>query len=242
MIKGQNINKNYLLGESIFPVLRDINLEIPKGEFIAIMGPSGSGKSTLLNLLGGLDTPDEGDIFIDGNTINKLNERKRTLFRRNNVGFIFQNYQLLPNMTVTENIAFPMQAAHLNKNTINERISFLIQAVKLEGKENNFPSQLSGGQQQRVSIARALSMQPKLILADEPTGNLDRKTGTEVLQLLSSLHRNEGLTIVMVTHDILAASYADRIILLRDGIIESDIKTEGDTDDVMASVLSKLNT
>lgn len=135
-----------------------------------------------------------------------------------------------------------MQAAHLNKNTINERISFLIQAVKLEGKENNFPSQLSGGQQQRVSIARALSMQPKLILADEPTGNLDRKTGTEVLQLLSSLHRNEGLTIVMVTHDILAASYADRIILLRDGIIESDIKTEGDTDDVMASVLSKLNT
>ncbi|ADY24352.1 ABC transporter ATP-binding protein [Bacillus paranthracis] len=242
MIKGQNINKNYLLGESIFPVLRDINLEIPKGEFIAIMGPSGSGKSTLLNLLGGLDTPDEGDIFIDGNTINKLNERKRTLFRRKNVGFIFQNYQLLPNMTVTENIAFPMQAAHLNKNTINERISFLIQAVKLEGKENNFPSQLSGGQQQRVSIARALSMQPKLILADEPTGNLDRKTGTEVLQLLSSLHRNEGLTIVMVTHDILAASYADRIILLRDGIIESDIKTEGDTDDVMASVLSKLNT
>lgn len=106
MIKGQNINKNYLLGESIFPVLRDINLEIPKGEFIAIMGPSGSGKSTLLNLLGGLDTPDEGDIFIDGNTINKLNERKRTLFRRKNVGFIFQNYQLLPNMTVTENIAF----------------------------------------------------------------------------------------------------------------------------------------
>ncbi|EMA6342466.1 ABC transporter ATP-binding protein [Bacillus cytotoxicus] len=242
MIKGQNINKNYLLGESIFPVLRDITLEIPKGEFIAIMGPSGSGKSTLLNLLGGLDTPDEGDIFIDGNTINKLNERQRTLFRRKNVGFIFQNYQLLPNMTVTENIAFPMQAAHLNKNAINEKVSSLIQAVKLEGKENNFPSQLSGGQQQRVSIARALSMNPKLILADEPTGNLDRKTGTEVLQLLSSLHRNKGLTIVMVTHDILAASYADRIILLRDGLIESDIKTEGDTDDVMASVLSKLNT
>ncbi|MDC2865503.1 MULTISPECIES: ABC transporter ATP-binding protein [unclassified Bacillus (in: firmicutes)] len=242
MIKVQNINKTYFLGESPFHVLHNIDLEIAKGEFVAIMGPSGSGKSTLLNLIGGLDTSDEGDIFVDENALNRLNEKQRTLFRRKNIGFIFQNYQLLPNMTVTENISFPMQAERIAKNSINEKISHLIQAVKLEGKENNFPSQLSGGQQQRVSIARALSMNPKLILADEPTGNLDRKTGTEVLRLLSSLHRNEGLTIVMVTHDILAASYADRIILLKDGIIESDITMEGDTDDVMASVLAKLNT
>ncbi|MDF1999862.1 ABC transporter ATP-binding protein [Peribacillus simplex] len=242
MIHVHHLMKSYDIGKNSYEVLKGIDLTIDKGEFVAIMGPSGSGKSTLLNLLGGLDQPDTGEVEIGNENIGALNERQRTLFRRKNLGFIFQNYQLLPNMTVEENIAFPMHADRLPKSEITQRVSSLIDAIQLKGKEKNFPSQLSGGQQQRVSIARALAMKPPLVLADEPTGNLDRRMGTEVLRLLASLHQNQCLTIAMVTHDIYAASYADRIILLKDGVIESDIsKTEGGNGDAMANILTKLN-
>ncbi|MFU8690871.1 ABC transporter ATP-binding protein [Rossellomorea sp. FS2] len=242
MLSIKGIEKSYTIGETASPILNKIDLHVEKGEFIAIMGPSGSGKSTFLNMLGGLDTPDGGDISVDGKAIHRLTETQRTLFRRDHVGFIFQNYQLLPNLTVAENVAFPMHAARKDKKEIKEQVHDLLKSVSLEGKEKNYPSQLSGGQQQRVAIARALSMNPNLILADEPTGNLDRRTGTEVLRLLSSLHQQNQLTIIMVTHDVYAASYADRIISLKDGVIESDIRqTEGAHHDGMASLLAKRN-
>lgn len=242
MIKINKLTKSYDIGNDTYQVLKGIDLTIKKGEFVSIMGPSGSGKSTLLNILGGLDKPDSGTVEIDSENIALLNEHQQTLFRRKNIGFIFQNYQLMPSMTVEENIAFPMHSASLPKSAIKQTVSELITATQLQGKEKNFPAQLSGGQQQRVSISRALTMNPKLVLADEPTGNLDRKMGTEVLRLLSSLHQNQNLTIVMVTHDIYAASYSDRIILLKDGMIELDInQTEGGDIDVIANILTKLN-
>jgi ABC-type lipoprotein export system ATPase subunit len=242
MISVQSLKKSYTIGNKYYEILREIDMQAEKGEFIAVMGPSGSGKSTFLNLLGGLDTPDGGEISVNGKDIHRLNEKQRTLFRREHVGFIFQNYQLLPNLTVEENVSFPMYSGGKDKQEIKKQVDELLKSVSLEGKDNNYPSQLSGGQQQRVAIARALSMNPNLILADEPTGNLDRRTGTEVLRLLSSLHQKNQLTIIMVTHDVYAASYADRIILLKDGEIESDIRqTEGANHDVMANLLAKFN-
>ncbi|MED1605722.1 ABC transporter ATP-binding protein [Cytobacillus kochii] len=242
MIQIEGIKKTYEIGKESYEVLKGIDLTINDGEFIAIMGPSGSGKSTLLNLLGGLDQADIGNIQVNHAKLQDMSEKERTLFRRKNIGFVFQNYQLLPNMTVEENIAFPMHADRLPKASIQTTVTNLIQSTKLEGKEKNYPSQLSGGQQQRVSIARALSMEPKLVLADEPTGNLDRKMGTEILRLLSSLHQDQKLTIIMVTHDMYAASFANRIILLKDGMIESDIKqAEGGDQNAMASIITKLN-
>ncbi|MCM2603381.1 ABC transporter ATP-binding protein [Rossellomorea marisflavi] len=242
MISVKGLEKRYTIGDTAFTILNKIDMQADKGEFIAVMGPSGSGKSTFLNLLGGLDTPEAGEITVNGKNIHSLNETQRTLFRREHVGFIFQNYQLLPNLTVEENVSFPMYSGKKDKQEIKNQVNDLLRSVSLEGKEKNYPSQLSGGQQQRVAIARALSMNPNLILADEPTGNLDRRTGTEVLRLLSSLHQKNQLTIIMVTHDVYAASYADRIILLKDGVIESDIRqTEGANQDVMANLLAKLN-
>lgn len=242
MIHVQNLEKNYTIGTKSYNVLKGLNFKAEAGEFIAVMGPSGSGKSTLLNLLGGLDRPDNGSITINDQPIHTLSEKQRTLFRRERIGFIFQNYQLLPNLRVEENVGFPMHAANKKKTDITQVVSELLGSVSLTGKEKNYPSQLSGGQQQRVAIARALSMDPPLILADEPTGNLDRKSGTEVLRLLTTLHQEKKLTIIMVTHDVYAASYADRIILIKDGLIESDIRQrEGANSDVMANILAQLN-
>lgn len=242
MIHVQNLEKNYTIGTKSYNVLKGVDFKAEEGEFIAVMGPSGSGKSTLLNLLGGLDQPDNGSITINEESIHTMSEKQRTLFRREQIGFIFQNYQLLPNLTVEENVGFPMHAASKKRTDIHLTVSNLLNAVSLTGKEKNYPSQLSGGQQQRVAIARALSMDPPLILADEPTGNLDRKSGTEVLRLLTTLHQEKKLTIIMVTHDVYAASYADRIILIKDGLIESDIRQgEGANTDVMANILAKLN-
>lgn len=217
MIKLENVSKVFTLEAGSFTALKPSSIHIKKGEFIAIMGPSGSGKSTLLQLLGGLDLPTAGTITVDGVQLDQLNEKERTLFRREKVGFVFQNYQLLPMMTVAENIALSLAANKTPKAEIDAIVARLLREVNLEGKATNFPAQLSGGQQQRVAIARALAMKPRLILADEPTGNLDRKNGEDVLQLLSRLNREEHITIVMVTHDRHAAAAADRVIMLRDG-------------------------
>jgi putative ABC transport system ATP-binding protein len=228
MIKLEKVSKVYTLEAGNFTALKSTDIHVKKGEFVAIMGPSGSGKSTLLQLLGGLDLPTEGAITIDGVRLDQLNERERTLFRRTKVGFVFQNYQLLPMMTVAENIALALAANKTPKPEIDAAVERLIAEVNLEGKAGHFPSQLSGGQQQRVAIARALAMKPRLILADEPTGNLDRKNGQDVLQLLSRLNREEHMTIVMVTHDRQAAETADRIITLRDGaVVEAELEGAG---------------
>ncbi|ETI68843.1 ABC transporter ATP-binding protein [Neobacillus vireti] len=219
MISVSNVSKVYALASGDFIALKETAMQVRKGEFVAIMGPSGSGKSTLLQLLGGLDQPTTGNIVVDGIDLTKLNEKERTLFRRKKVGFVFQNYQLLPMMTVGENIALSLTANNTPKNEINTIVQKLLSEVNLQDKESAFPSQLSGGQQQRVAIARALAMKPSLILADEPTGNLDQKNSEDILKLLSRLNKEEKITVVMVTHDQQAAQVADRIIVVRDGMI-----------------------
>ncbi|MBY0121875.1 ABC transporter ATP-binding protein [Bacillus sp. S/N-304-OC-R1] len=224
MINIQNVSKVFSLEAGDFYALKHNNLHISKGEFVAIMGPSGSGKSTLLQLIGGLDQPTSGDVIVDGIQLNHLTEKELTLFRRTGVGFVFQNYQLLPMLTVGENIALSLAANKEAKSEIKKRIQQLLKEVHLEGKENQFPVQLSGGQQQRVAIARAISMKPKLILADEPTGNLDQQNGKSILQLLSKLNKEENITVVMVTHDQQAAEAAERVIIIRDGEIIRDQK------------------
>ncbi|MFJ5717980.1 ABC transporter ATP-binding protein [Neobacillus sp. NPDC093127] len=238
MITIQEVSKVYSLESGDFFALKNNSIHINKGDFVAIMGPSGSGKSTLLQLIGGLDQPSSGNLIVDGVQLNNLTENERTLFRRTKVGFVFQNYQLLPMMTVAENIALSLSANKAPKDEIHSRVKQLLKDVKLEGKETQFPSQLSGGQQQRVAIARALAMKPRLILADEPTGNLDQKNGEDILQLLSKLNKEEQITVVMVTHDQQAAAAADRIIVIRDGEIVNDRKRGVMGHESMASSLA----
>lgn len=241
LIVVEGLSKGYPSGER--PAVDGVDLHVEQGEFVTVMGPSGSGKSTLLNLMGGLDVPDKGRVRVDGLSLHDLSEKRRTLIRRRKIGFIFQNYQLIPMLNVRENIAFPMAVDRCPEEEIQMRLQQLIRALDLEGKEQFFPAELSGGQQQRVAIARALSMQPRVILADEPTGNLDRRRSREVLEILSRLHREERLTVVMVTHDLSAAGYAERILLYKDGSIESDIRqTEGDPQRALEDFLAKLQT
>ncbi|WP_156278253.1 ABC transporter ATP-binding protein [Paenibacillus sp. NEAU-GSW1] len=243
MIRVDRIIKQFETEGQVQPVLHGIDLHVKRGEFVAIMGPSGSGKSTLLQLLGGLERPSSGEIHLDDVNLSAMNERERTLFRRRNIGFVFQNYQLLPTLTVEENVAFPLYAERASKMETSTRVARLLEVVGLTAQAGMFPAKLSGGQQQRVAIARALSMKPRVVLADEPTGNLDRQRGQEVLQLLSKLHREEGLTIVVVTHDMFAAGFADRIITVQDGRIVQEVsRTEVVRDELMADLVEKLNT
>lgn len=235
MITVTDVSKVYSLESGDFYALNNNHIHIQKGEFVAIMGPSGSGKSTLLQLLGGLDSPSSGKIVVDDVELNSLNEKELTQFRRTKLGFVFQNYQLLPMMTVGENIALALSANNASKAKIKTTVRQLLSDVNLEGKETQFPSQLSGGQQQRVAIARALAMKPSLILADEPTGNLDQKNGEDILRLLSKLNKEEQITIVMVTHDLQAAQVADRIITVRDGLIVEDGMKGGYQNETMAN-------
>lgn len=233
MITLDKVSKVFSSEAGSFTALQETDLHIAKGEFVAIMGPSGSGKSTMLQLIGGLDLPTSGGVTVDGEALHQMNEKERTLFRRTRVGFVFQNYQLLPMMTVTENITLPMAANRASRTEMNDRARQLLQDVHLEGKASSFPSQLSGGQQQRVAIARALAMNPQLIFADEPTGNLDQSNGVSILGLLSKLNKERQITIVMVTHDPQAASAADRIITIQDGRIVGDQKKGDDPHDMV---------
>ncbi|PTM58819.1 ABC transporter ATP-binding protein [Desmospora activa] len=239
MITVEGLSKRYPLGER--PAVDKVDIHVRQGEFVAVMGPSGSGKSTLLNLIGGLDVPDHGKISVDGLSLHNLSEKRRTLIRRRKIGYIFQNYQLLSELNVKENIAFPMAMDRCPREEIQMRVQQLIHALDLKGKENSFPAELSGGQQQRVAIARALAMQPRVILADEPTGNLDRRRSYEVLEILSRLHREERLTIIMVTHDLSVAGCAERVLLFKDGRIESDIRqTEVNLQRALEDFLAEL--
>jgi putative ABC transport system ATP-binding protein len=212
MIKLENIEKSY--GDH--KVLRGINLEIQKGEFISIMGSSGSGKSTLLNLIGGMDIPEQGRVIIDGENISAYNDENLTLFRRIKVGFIFQFFNLLPNITVFENISMPLL---LNGAENDEKVRTYIQDMGLGGKENTYPYQLSGGEQQRVAIARALIHDPEIVLADEPTGSLDSETGTLIMDIIQRLPSETRKTVVLVTHESHIAAYAQRIVRMKDGMI-----------------------
>ena len=212
MIKLIDIEKNY--GET--RVLAGINLEIEKGGFVSIMGSSGSGKSTLLNLIGGMDRPDKGNIFVNGEDIASYNEDRLTLYRRENIGFIFQFFNLLPNITVFENIQIPLL---LKGITDNARVKEYIRFVNLVGKEQAYPYQLSGGQQQRVAIARALIHDPDIILADEPTGSLDSQTGNTIMELFISLVEKTKKTVLLVTHNQSIAQFANKTFSIKDGVI-----------------------
>ncbi|TQS75231.1 ABC transporter ATP-binding protein [Ornithinibacillus gellani] len=226
MIETIGVKREFRTGKDTVSVLKGVNLFVNKGEFVAIIGPSGSGKSTLLQLLGGLDVPTEGSIILNGSTMEAKTEKQRTIFRRRNIGFVFQNYQLLPTLTVHENIVFPLHAD--GKKVSEYDVQKLLKAVDLKGRDKWYPHELSGGQQQRVAIARALINQPDILLADEPTGNLDRRRSSDILDLLSKFHSERKQTIIMVTHDMFAAGYADRVVLFKDGVIETEVRREED--------------
>lgn len=222
VIKTENLKKYYGAGELTVRAVDGISLEIAEGEFTAIKGTSGSGKTTLLNLIGGLDTPTEGDVYVDGTDISKLSERELIDFRLHNIGFVFQAYNLIPVLTAYENAEFVMLLQNRPKEERRERVSSLLDAVGLSDKKNNRPNQLSGGQQQRVAVARALASKPKFILADEPTANLDSHTSANLLDMMARLNREEGMTFVFSTHDPLVIQRARRVITLIDGRIEND--------------------
>ena len=218
MIKTDSISKVFRTEEVETHALINVSLEVKQGEFVAIMGPSGCGKSTLLNILGLLDRPTDGQYFFDGKDMCALTEKERNVIRRGTLGFIFQSFNLIDELTVEENIELPLLYMKVPADERKRRITDALKRMAIEHRAKHFPSQLSGGQQQRVAIARAVVMQPKILLADEPTGNLDSKNGLEVMGLLRELHR-EGTTIVMVTHSARDAAYSDRIVNLFDGCV-----------------------
>ena len=216
MLRTENLTKVFRTEEVETTALNGVNIEVKDGEFVAIMGPSGCGKSTLLSLLGMLDNPTGGHYFLDGEEVGHLREKDRTRFRKGRIGFVFQSFNLIEELTVEENIDLQLRYLGIGRKERRERVLDILRKVNLSQRAGHYPHQLSGGQQQRVAIARAVVGKPKLILADEPTGNLDSTNGLEVMELLSSLHA-EGSTIVMVTHSQHDAAYADRIINLFDG-------------------------
>lgn len=217
VIEAENLSKAFTMGSLRVEVLSQINLVIEKGEFVTIMGPSGSGKSTLLYLIGGLDAPTSGEVRIHGKAISQMIDREQSLMRRREVGFVFQFYNLIPNLNVEENILLPILLDGKSIKDYQKKLSYILEIVGLEDRRQHTPRELSGGQQQRVAIARALINEPDIILADEPIGNLDSKTGTEIMELLKSINRDHGKIVLQVSHSREAASYGNRIIQVRDG-------------------------
>ncbi|MEX1071055.1 MAG: ABC transporter ATP-binding protein [Anaerolineales bacterium] len=213
----ENVSKSYSEGEQHHLVLRDASLTIERGHLVALLGASGSGKSTLLNLLCGIDRADSGAIWIDGQNLIAMSEAERTLFRRKHIGFVFQFFNLLPTLTVAENVSLPLELAGAAPNVARAKAEKLLDLVGLKDRVDSFPDRLSGGEQQRVAIARALVHDPLVVLADEPTGNLDEETGAQIMDLLERLTREAGKNLIMATHNILNAQRADRIVHLREG-------------------------
>lgn len=217
ILKVENLTKTYGSGENLVHAVDDVSFSVEKGEFVAIVGASGSGKSTLLHLIGGVDRPTSGKIFVDGNDISKMNDDKLAVFRRRQVGIVYQFYNLIPILTVEENITLPCDLD--GRGVDRERLEMILDSFGLRARRKHLPNQLSGGQQQRTSIARALINNPSLVLADEPTGNLDSKSSDEVMSMLKMCNQNYGQTVIMITHNLDIAKQADRIITISDGQI-----------------------
>ena len=217
ILKVENLTKTYGSGENLVHVVDDVSFSVEKGEFVAIVGASGSGKSTLLHLIGGVDRPTSGKIFVDGNDISKMNDDKLAVFRRRQVGIVYQFYNLIPILTVEENITLPCDLD--GRGVDRERLEMILDSFGLRARRKHLPNQLSGGQQQRTSIARALINNPSLVLADEPTGNLDSKSSEEVMSMLKMCNQSYGQTVIMITHNLDIAKQADRIITISDGKI-----------------------
>ena len=220
LIELTDLWKIYQMGEVEFAALKGVNLEIDKGEFVAVIGPSGSGKSTMMNLIGCLDLPSRGIIRLDTRDISKLGESDLAQIRGKKIGFIFQQFNLIPTLSVLENVMLPLEFQEVATSVAQQRGLYLLEMVGLKDRVHHLPSQLSGGERQRVAIARSLAVDPDIILADEPTGNLDSKTGKYILDFLNELHTNEGKTIIIVTHDLNLVKYAEKVVHIKDGEIE----------------------
>lgn len=225
IIHLDNIRKSYFMGKQELPVLKGISLDIRKNEYVALMGPSGSGKSTLMNIVGCLDSPTSGDYFLNGHQVSKMEDNDLAEVRNREIGFVFQQFNLLPRLTAVENVALPLIYSGISKKQRTEMAMHVLEQVDLADRSHHRPNEMSGGQCQRVAIARALVNNPSLVLADEPTGNLDTKTSYEIMNIFNKI-QDAGNTIVLVTHEEDIAHYAKRIVRLRDGVIESDRKTE----------------
>ncbi len=236
LIRLEDIHKTYHLGEVDVPVLRGISLDIGRGELVSLMGASGSGKSTLMNILGCLDRPTSGNYWLDGQEVSRFDSDGRAMVRNQKIGFVFQSFNLLPRTSALENVMMPLTytARHLSEKEGKKRAEALLQLVGLGDRMDHEPSQLSGGQQQRVAIARSLVNRPPLLFADEPTGNLDSKTSVEVLKMFQRLNEEEGITIILVTHDANVARHCNRVIRIKDGIVENDHATVLAEEDVNA--------
>ncbi len=237
IIETHNISKVYHMGSETINALKSVSINIQKGEYVAFMGPSGSGKSTLMNIIGCLDTPSGGQYILNGNDVSNMTDNELAEIRNKEIGFVFQTFNLLPRQSSLENVALPLIYAGYNKSEREERAQLALESVGLGNRGKHKPNELSGGQRQRVAIARALINNPSIILADEPTGNLDTKTSYEIMELFENLHA-KGNTIIMVTHEEDIAKYAHRIVRLRDGLVESDLLNE---DVVTAAKLQAAN-
>ncbi len=222
MIKVENVTKDYTVGQTVVHALRGVSLEIGKGEFLSIAGPSGSGKTTLLNLIGCLDKATSGEIYIVGEAVSSQNKKELALLRRRRLGFVFQSFNLIPVLSAYENVSFALSLLGINGAEIKERTYGILEEVGLKGLETRLPGELSGGQQQRVAVARALIKEPDMVLADEPTANLDSDTGREILDLMVALNQKHGTTFVFSTHDQMVMDYARRLVKLHDGQVTGD--------------------
>jgi putative ABC transport system ATP-binding protein len=242
ILEARDLTKRYQLGESMTEALRGVSLTVQAGEFVALMGPSGSGKSTLLQLLGGLDQPTSGQVIFEGQDISRLSDDAATLLRRERTGYVFQAFNLIPLLNVRENVALPFTIAGVDpaRGEAATRIKEVLEVVELTGKERHRPDQLSAGEQQRVAVARALVTRPAILLADEPTGNLDYTTGSELLDALWRSSDAFGQTIVLVTHDSKAAAYADRVFVIADGRITTEIELGRRSDHAAAPLITRL--
>jgi putative ABC transport system ATP-binding protein len=222
VIAVRDVHKVFRQGDAEVPALAGVSLDIPTGDFVAIVGPSGSGKSTLLHLMGGLDAPSAGDVEIEGASISRMSDDEITIFRRRRIGFVFQFFNLLPTYSAEENVALPLLLDRRRPRDVRDRVQAALAQVGLQQRSRHRPDELSGGEMQRVAIARALVIEPALILADEPTGNLDTRTGEQILALIQDANRSRGCTVVLVTHDARAAAYARRTVTLKDGRVVND--------------------